>query len=190
MSATEYVMILISIVLGLGLTDVLVSAHKLFRAGRRVKWDWAAPICALIVTLLLIKTFWSAYDSKADASMTIGVFLVDFVELVLMFLLASSVLPDEIPAEGLDLKAYYDRNGAYFWGLMAAALAWSLGTALVPRIAHGANLIGLLRDRPVDVGVLVLFATLIFVRWRWWHAVVIAIALLGPVSWLSQSLGG
>lgn len=113
MSAFEYVSVMASIIIGLALVDVLVSLNRLIRAGRLVRWDWAAPLAAVLVVLTLIQIWWGLYRPE-EQPMTIGQFLPLLVELVILFLLGAAALPDEVPADGLDLKAYYDRNGPYF----------------------------------------------------------------------------
>jgi hypothetical protein len=197
MNAAEYVSVLVSIVIGLALADILTSLHELFRAGRRVKWDWAAPLATALVVMLLMMMWWSLYPGQAGAGsppaaaepMTIGRFLPQFVLLVLLFLLAAGALPDEVPVEGVDLRAYYERNAAYFWSLFAATLAWVMGVEIVGAALEGAKLVPLLSANTVEFGILAVFVSLIFVRKRWWLAVAFLILASGPISWVTRSLG-
>lgn len=187
MSAFEYTSVLASIIIGLALVDVLVSLNRLIRAGRRVKWHWAAPVATVLVVLTVIQIWWALYRPE-DAGITIGQFLPLFVELVILFLLAAAALPDEVPAEGVDLKAYYHRNGPYFWALFTAALGWLLLVDTVENAANGV-LLAFLSQRIIDFAVLGVFASLIFVRRLWWHAIAILLLSSGPIAWLSRSLG-
>lgn len=188
MSAFEYVSVMASIIIGLAMVDVLVSANRLIRAGRLVRWDWAAPLASVLVVLTLLQIWWGLYRPH-DQPMTIGQFLPLFVELVILFLLGAAALPDEVPAEGLDLKAYYDRNGPYFWGLFTVALGWLLVVEIIGTALGGDDVAGFLVDRLTDVAILCVFASLIIVRNRWWHAVAFLILSAGPIGWLSRSLG-
>ena len=187
MSAFEYTSVLASVIIGLALVDVLVSFNRLVRAGKTVKWHWAAPAATVLVVLTLIQIWWALYRPE-DAVITIGEFLPLFVELVILFLLAAAALPDEIPSEGVDLKAYYHRNGPYFWGLFTAALGWLL---LIDAIENALNgvLLAFLGQRIIDFVVLGIFASLIFVRRLWWHAIALLLLSSGPIGWLSRSLG-
>jgi hypothetical protein len=187
-SAFEYISVMASIIIGLALVDILVSLNRLIRAGALVRWHWAAPLAALLVILTIIQIWWSIY-SPQDAAMTIGQFLPLLVELVILFLLAAAALPDEIGAEGVDLKLYYDRNGPYFWGLFTAALGWLILVQIVETTAKGENLGALLQNRLIDLAVIAVFASLIFVRRLWWHAIAFLFLSLGPIAWLSRSLG-
>jgi len=188
MSAFEYTSVLASIIIGLALVDILVSLNRLIRAGGSVRWHWAAPAAALLVVLTIIQIWWSSYSPR-DVAMTIGQFLPLLVELVLLFLLAAAVLPDEVPAGGLDLRLYYDRNGPYFWTLFAAALAWLLLIKVIELLLNGESLMQLLDTRLVDLAVVGVFVSLIFVRRLWWHAIALALLATGPIGWLSRSLG-
>ena len=189
MNATEYVSVLVAIVIGLALADILVSLHRLIRAGRRVRWDWAAPLATALVVMVLVMMWWSFYrPTPAATPMTIGSFLPSFVTLVLLFLLGSAALPDEVPAEGLSLREYYDRNGPYFWSLFAAALAWLMLVDGVAAARAGA-ISSWLRSNLIEAGILAVFVSLIFVRRRWWHAIGFVILSSGPVGWVARSVG-
>lgn len=188
MNAAEYVVIFTSIVLGLALGAILTNFDRLLRAGRRVRWHWAPPLLGVLVVLLLIQIWWSLFP-QGGAEMTIGAFLPQLGLLVLLFLLASAVLPGELPDEGLDLGDWYDRNGPYFWSLMTLTLGWTIGAQLAAVLFADASWSDFLGNRAVDIGVLLLFASLVFIRRRWWHLIVVAVAMVGPIGWLSRSIG-
>lgn len=187
MSAFEYVSVMASVIIGLAVVDILVSLNRLIRAGALVRWHWAAPAAALLVTLTIVQIWWGLYQPN-DSPMTIGQFLPLLVELVLLFLLAAAALPDEVPADGLSLKDYYLRNGRYFWSLFAAALGWLLAVGVVETLADGESITGVLENRLVDFVVFGVFLSLVFVRRLWWHAIAILLLFSGPLGWLSRSL--
>ena len=187
MSAFEYTSVMASIIIGLALVDVLASLNRLIRAGGLVRWHWAAPLASVLVVLRLIQVWWSLY-SPQDTGLTIGQFLPLLVELVILFLLSAAALPDAVTTDGIDLKAYYHRNGPYFWSLFTAALGWPIAMHIVEAVTNGTPL-DLLSGRLIDLGVLVLFASLIFIRKLWWHAIAMLLLSAGPIGWLSRSLG-
>lgn len=188
MSAFEYTSVMASIIVGLALVDILVSLNKLIRAGGLVRWHWAAPSTALLVFLTVIQIWWSIYRPQ-DAPMTIGQFLPLIVELVLLFLLAAAALPDEVPPGGLDLKLYYQSNSPYLWSLFAAALGWLLFIEILGTALEGLPLMAAIEGHAVDLLVVVLFVVLVFVKRLWIHAIALAFFAIGPIGWLSRSLG-
>jgi hypothetical protein len=180
------VLVFVSIVIGLGVTDILVSLHRLLRAKAKVRWDWAALAVALLVLLTIVQMWWTIAQPSAK-SMTIGAFLPTLVELILLFLLASAVLPDSLCEDGIDLKAYYHDNGGYIWTLFAMALGWLMATDFVvsaPRLGIPAAL-GRSSEEFIVLAVMI---SLIFIRRRWWHAVSLCVLAGGPIGWLSRSL--
>ena len=188
MSTFEYTSVMSSIIVGLALVDILISLNRLIRAGGSVRWHWAAPATALLIFLTIIQIWWSIYRPDGGP-MTIGQFLPFVVELVLLFLLAAAALPDDIPPGGIDLKLYYQSNSRYLWSLFAAALGWILFVEILASALAGQPVVEAIEGHLVDLVVVVLFVALIFVRRLWVHAVAVAFFFIGPIGWLSRSLG-
>ena len=118
MSAADYLSTFVSIVLGVALADLATSLHRLLRARSRVRWDWLAPLAAFAAMLVIVLGWWELYDNFTGR-WAVGRFLPVLISLLLLFLLAASALPDEVPDEGIDLRAYYLENRGYFWSLFA-----------------------------------------------------------------------
>ena len=118
MTASEYVAAFASIILALAVTDLATSMHRLLRARKRVRWHWLPLSLALLILLSTVQFWWVFFDVwRSRTSFTLGGFLPDFLTLLLLFFIASAALPDEVPADGLDLDAYYFENRTYFWTL-------------------------------------------------------------------------
>jgi len=183
----ENVLVFVSIIVGLGVADILVSFQRLLRARKLVRWDWAALIVALLALLVLVQSWWSIAQPGAK-TMTIGAFLPTLVELILLFLLASATLPDEVPSGGVDLRAYYQEQGSYIWTLFAGALAWLMATEIVTALPR-LGIAGAFALKAEEFIVLAVMISLIFVRARWWHAIGLILLAGGPIGWLSRSLG-
>jgi hypothetical protein len=129
-------------------------------------------------------------DSPAERRpITIGQFLPTLGELILLFLLCSATLPDEVPADGLSLRTFYHEQGSYIWTLYASALAWAFATGQIERAAAGKWSLAELFDNSADLIILGIMVSLIFVRRRWWHALAMVALASGPIGWLSRSLG-
>lgn len=183
----EHALVFASIIVGVAVTDEVMSLHRLLRARSRVRWDWAALAVAALVLLTVVQVWWAAARPAAPA-ITIGQFLPLMVELILLVLLSAAVLPDEVPTDGLDLAVYYDANGSYIWSLFSAAFGWVIVSGDVAHVAAGGALLPLLAQQAAEVGILGVMVSLIFVRRRRWHLVALALLSLGPIGWLSRSL--
>ncbi len=180
----EYVLALVSILVGLAVADLATCLHRLLRARRRVTWDWLPLTAALIVLLLVFEFWWGFYRfGTAPVWTHYGAFLFLGALLICMFLLASAALPDEVPEGGLNLAAYYAENSRYFWSLfgifvllavaMEVAPAWErdLGREeaerILPNLAFAALLFSLawVRDRRYHAAVVPVMLVLLTLDW-------------------------
>lgn len=203
MSPFEYLLPLVSVLVGLAIVDLAVSLHRLLRARARVTWDWLALTTALLAALTVLNFWWGFYNISAEASADVVAyatfvgFLPYMVILVVLFLLNAAALPDRVPDEGLDLRAFYDANGRYFWALFTAYVLTNtvyravintraLGTDLVPEEA------GLFEVALTAVPNLVfagLTLTLAWTRRRRVHVVLVLVILaFSLLSWLGSRL--
>ncbi|MCP4573754.1 MAG: hypothetical protein GY838_15455 [bacterium] len=111
---------LITIIFGLMLTDLFASVHRLLRNHRRIRWHWLPLLVAWYVLAMVLKNWWGLVFEEGDGVWRSGwIFFYYGHLLLLLYLVASSVLPDEIPADGLDLREFYLDNRRHFWGLLA-----------------------------------------------------------------------
>lgn len=185
----EGAIIFASLVVGVAITDQLTSLHRLLRERDKVRWD---PLClatALLITLTIIMVWWSIAGGIGEA-ITIGQFLPTFAVLVSLFLLAAASLPDRPEQEGGDLFAYYDHQSRYIWAIFTLSSLFASASNIVDAIRERWSLSVILDNYGMDVIVVTfLMGSLIFVRRRWWHWIVLAVLYVGPLNWLSRSLG-
>lgn len=124
MSPAEYVSILATLILGLAMADLAQSFHRLMTASAPVRWHWLSPLLALTMLLLILTFWWASFRWYAQIDdVTIGRVLPDIALFLTLFLATAVVLPDAVPAEGIDLKSYYLSRASYFWALQAAIIA-------------------------------------------------------------------
>src|SRR5262249_6426947 len=128
----EYLLVLAAVILGLAISDLAVSANRLLEAGDRVKWDWLAPLAA-VVAFFKIVTEWGgwvdaeAFCKRVAFEMCVGV----LVSAVLLFLLAGAAFPDQIEkGDRFDLADYYRRIVRRYWLIFAAHLLVSFAVSI------------------------------------------------------------
>ena len=126
MSLNEFVLAFVGVVIGLGVGDLLTSLHKLLRAGARVKWDWLTIAYAAMMLYALIVFWWWQFGYPRTETLTVAAFLLDFVFLAISFLMVASALPDDVPAEGIDLRAFYIASMRHRWSLITLSLSLNL----------------------------------------------------------------
>ena len=183
----EQALIFASIIVGVAVSDQILSLNRLLRADAPVRWHWAIPVTALLVLLTNVQIWWSLAGDRPQ-KVSIGEFLPTLVQLIMVALLSAASLPDRVPAEGIDLEHYYDRHARYIWTLFALTLGWAEVVAFVAALTHDQSLIDLLGNRSIDLIAMGVMIALAFVR-RWWIAALcIGFLYLGPLNWLSRTL--
>ncbi len=176
-----------SIVIGVAVTEILTSLHRLLRHRALVRWDWLPLAVALLVLLTLVQTWWSIAQPSQEAT-TIGQFVPILVELIMLFLLAAACLPDLVDESGLDLTDYYKANHSYIWTLYALNLGWALATGAAQASNSFAGFVSALADRSADFVFVGVMASLALTERRWWHIAALALLSVGPILWMSRSL--
>ena len=106
----SYLSAFVTIVLAVAITDMIQSTHRLIRARKRVKWDAAHLIFSALVAATVVSEFFSLWDTFAVTTVTFLGLMWILVIPTLFALLAYSVLPDEVPEEGLNLRDFYVRE--------------------------------------------------------------------------------
>jgi len=126
MSAFEYLAVLISIVLGLGITNLLIGLAAMVRQRARLKMYWPLLLWMVILFLVHVQTWWAMFELREISHWTFVGFLAVLMQPVVLFL-ASAVLVPDLPAEGvIDLRETYFRESQWFFSGMVAVLIVSL----------------------------------------------------------------
>ena len=186
----EGAIVFASLIVGVALTDLLTSLHRLLRARDRVRWDALPLVFAALVVMSVVMIWWAV--AGASGAITIGGFLPTLATLTLVFLMASASLPDadgEGPAAGLDLKAFWDRESRYLWGLLFVLVALDFVEEIVRNARNLAEVGYYLAQRWVDTGLLLGVLAAALVRRRWLDWTVLALMSIGPITWLGRTLG-
>lgn len=184
MAPFEYLLAFAVVVLGLAIAELAMGLSKLLRA-EAVRWDWLAPLAALLVFVKIVAQWWGWHAAgKMAAAMTFEIFMAVLASAAILFLLAATPFP-EPREEGTDLRAHYERVRKRFWILFALHSAASIGVAIwVQMAALNAQLV-------FSVIYLVPLAALgfAFARWRWVQAIgLVGFTLLYAVSYFGRTL--
>lgn len=92
-----------------------------------MKWDWLAVTYAVMMLYSLIVFWWWQFAYPGEGkSLTIAGFLPNFLFLAISFLMVAAALPDHVPSEGLNLRAFYVASLRHRWGLLVIAMVLSV----------------------------------------------------------------
>ena len=109
MTLFELIFGLTAIILGLALTNIAASLHRLALAGRRVLWAPEPLLLTLLVTMIIVFVWIANWYNRDLTSIGAGRALLDVARMMALYFAAASCLPepDKLPDEGLDLATYY-----------------------------------------------------------------------------------
>lgn len=126
MSAFEYVTVLISIILGLGITQILTGIADVFHKREKVKLFWPHILWVLFVLVLHIQEWWVTYELKNYQPWRLPTFLFIMMYPVNLFVLARMLFPTRLKGKRIDLKVFYLKNYRKIFTLFIASAVLSV----------------------------------------------------------------
>lgn len=162
----QYLTVLVSIVLGLGITQLLTNVGRLAQARGRVRGYWPAALWVGLLFVILVQSWWAIYGLRDYRGWTFLAFLVVLMTPTSLFLMAALALPevDVRSAETVDLRAHYYAQARWFFAATELVIVSSL---LRPLVLGGRIPLDL--DRGIQLTFFVLAAVAMVVRREVFH---------------------
>jgi hypothetical protein len=132
MSPAQHLIVLVSIIIGLAITDLLSSLRHLVRNRHRVRFHWLPLTWTALIFLQLVQIWWIYfYVLQADIWRNYFAFAFFLMVPVLLYLIASWILPDREEAGEVDLREYYFRENGWVFGLISLAVVVQVASELL-----------------------------------------------------------
>lgn len=185
MNLFEFLMILLSLIVGLGLAEILSGIAKSLKSSgsREIPWTHAAATMAVFVGLL--QTFWESWGLRTIDTWSFPAMLLMLGSPVCLYLMAYILFPER--KEQTNLTDHYFEQARLIW--LLAGLTVIVGTLFRP-LAFGDPLWVI--DNASGIPVLVVCAVLTVTKNRIAHQVLVPI-VLASVLWdtmtFSHSIG-
>ena len=119
LSPFDYLTVLVSIVLGLAMTNVLTRLAVVVTARERVDFYWPPVAWAVWVFFICVQHWWAQWSTHETVTWTFLKFSTGLLDPILLFFLSALVLPERDETRPIDLGAWYYRNRAWFFGTLA-----------------------------------------------------------------------
>lgn len=114
-----YLITFISVLAGLGMTNLLHSFHVMLKARKRITWSWVPMLWAFIAFESLIIMWFNLKIELTSFYLDSAIGLVLFlIPTVCHLLFVMAVIPDKIPKEKFDLKSWYFSQTNYMFSLL------------------------------------------------------------------------
>lgn len=125
-SSFEYVTVLISIVLGLGITQILTGVARLIQKHKKITFYWPHLLWINFILFLHIQEWWVMYELKTFVPWRLPVFLFVMLYPVNLFVLAKLIFPDGMKGKIIDLKKFYFENFQKIFSMLIFSAILSL----------------------------------------------------------------
>ena len=125
MDAFSYLSVMLSIVLGLGLTQLFAGIGNLVQIRRRVKRYWLHTLWVLLLIVLHVHMWWSFWGLRGVTHWTYATFVYVMIGPALL-VIASHIIIPELLGERIDVRRHYFDTAPLFFGILAAAAVWAM----------------------------------------------------------------
>ncbi|MEP6604187.1 MAG: hypothetical protein ABJB69_09585 [Spartobacteria bacterium] len=131
MDEFSYLSVLLSIIIGLAVTEILQGFRQRLLAHGRVRSYWPSRLWAATLLLVCAQTWWAMFGLRARHDWNFDQFLVLLTQTIVLYLICGLVFPDFPENETVDLREHYFRQRKRFFAFVLAAALISVGRDLV-----------------------------------------------------------
>lgn len=184
MDRFSFVMVLLSIIVGLGITELLRNVAHQVQQRARIKPYWLHSILVVIVFIAFLQLWWEMWSLQSQETWSFPTLLLMLGGPVGLYIIAHLMFPDVI--EGTDFKAIYFKDSQVIYTLSACVVI--LATLFRP-VSFGLPLFS--TDNFSSLGLLAAFVILALSKNRWVHGIIIPmmlITLLGDILLFNMSI--
>lgn len=176
MSPFEYVSVLISIILGLGITQIVTGVADIIQNWRSTKLYLPHALWIVFVFFLHIQEWWVLYEMRTITTWKLPVFLFTILYPIGLFILARLLFLTPLTVKATtetDLKSFYFSNFKRYFGLAFMLTILSIVDNLLFNSYS-------LSEQPVQLLLLILFPVLILKEPKqpWMHTGLAILLLL------------
>jgi hypothetical protein len=131
MDAFSYLSVLISIVIGLAITQLLQGYRTILIARARVRFFGAPLGWAALLLILSVQMWWSMFGLSQHGQWSFLQFTMVLLQVVLLYMLTALVFPDVGSDQRVDLREHYFSQAPWFFGFGMSLLIVSVVKDLI-----------------------------------------------------------
>lgn len=131
MSEFEYVVVMVSVVLGLGITQILAATTLVIQQPHRVRADWVHGSWVAYMLVQHFQSWWVIWLFREQMPpLNLITYMVMMGNPVLLYLATSVLLPPRLTRR-IDLREHYERVRGWFFFLFGLSALWPLVTLIM-----------------------------------------------------------
>ena len=183
MNISEYILALMSIVVGLAMTQLLSGAAEIAQHSRPIRTYWIHTGWMIYLFLTLIHFWWWEFGLLRIQSWTFIAYAFVICFAVLLYFLVALLVPQHL-SDQADLKEYYYQQRTWFFGTMALIQLVDFGDTLVKGWGY---FLSLGPEYPVrNLGIILLSMIAIRTRKEWFHGSMIVLFVAYQLFWIMR----
>lgn len=118
MSRFEFLLVLVSIIVALALSDVIAAWGRMLRNRKTVPPYWLHTLWLILAFLILTEVWWVLWELQGQVEWTYGNFLIVLVAPTFAVLAVETITPTETDLENTsDLRSFYFESAPQFFRL-------------------------------------------------------------------------
>ena len=143
MDEFSYLSVLLSVILGLAVTQILTGFRALLWSRSRTQIYWPVIGWAVLVLLVCFQNWWSMFGMRNRHDWTFQQFAMVLAQTILIYMVAGLVFPDFLGETAVDLKETFYGHSRWFFSLAAISIVLSVCKDFVldGRLPNATNLI-------------------------------------------------
>jgi hypothetical protein len=130
MSLFEFLMVLVSIIIGLGIAEILTGTARMIRCRATIQGYWVHSVTATVIFFALLQQWWEIWELRTAPEWSFHGLLMMLTGPVGLFLISHLLFPEPMP--GAKFRDYYYGAMRPIWWLAAATVV--LATLFRPLI--------------------------------------------------------
>lgn len=121
-----FLSVIVSIILGLSITQLLQGISEVINERDRVRLYQPAIGWSVLLLIVDVQAWWAMFGYRNRHQWTFVQFATVLLEVILLYLLAALALPSFAAPAVIDLRANYFKHKAWFFGILILVLLDSL----------------------------------------------------------------
>ena len=125
MDAFNYLTVMVSLVVGLGLTQLFAGIGNFVQIRRRVRFYWLHTTWIVLLIALHVHMWWSFWVLRQVTDWTYGTFAYVLIGPACLVIASHVIIPELIDGR-IDVERHYYDTRTIFFGLLAATGVWAM----------------------------------------------------------------
>ena len=126
MDEFSYLSVVLSVILGLAITQILKGFRGIVLARAQVRIYWPVIAWAFLWLLACVQSWWAMFGMRGIHNWTFEQFGVVLLQTVLTYMVAGLIFPDLFGTEPIDLKANFFAHRKWFFLLALSVIVTSV----------------------------------------------------------------